>query len=88
MIHVHMFAFSQPPPPSSRPPVTGYKISHNTTGSVMVDKTSDTNFTFGSLEPGVYLFSVWAVNLLGDGKEKHTVFAVTGYFKYHVICSY
>ena len=26
----------QPPPPSTRPPVTGYKIFHNITGSVMV----------------------------------------------------
>ena len=65
----------QPPASSSRPPVTGYKITHNTTGSVLVNKTSDTLFPFVGVAPGVYLFSVQAVNALGDGKaESLTVF--------------
>ena len=62
-----IFPFSQPPPPSSRPPVIGYKISHNVTGSEAIDQTNDTTFTVDNERPGVYLFSVLAVNVLGEG---------------------
>ena len=62
--------FSQPPPSSSRPPVLGYKITHNTTGHSLVNQTSDTTFFLDELNPGVYLFSVWAFNVLGDGVEE------------------
>ena len=72
--------FSQPPPPSSRPPVTGYKILHNTTDSVVVNQTTDTNFTAENSEPGVYLFTVLAINILGDGVENPIVVTVTGYY--------
>ena len=61
---------SQPPPASSRPPVTGYKISHNITGSVMVIFTSETKFVIENVAPGVYFFTVIAVNVLGNGKEE------------------
>ena len=71
--------FSQPPPPSTRPPVTGYKILHSTTGSVMITQTTDTKFIFESLNPGVYFFSVLATNILGDGMETCTVLNATGY---------
>ena len=62
---------SQPPPPSSRPPVTGYQISHNITGSVMVIFTSETKLVIGDVPPGVYFFTVCAVNVLGDGKKQN-----------------
>ena len=61
--------FSQPPPSSSRPPVTGYKIIYNTTGSALITQTSETNFVINGVMPGVYFFTVLAVNVLGDGKE-------------------
>ena len=73
-------SFFQLPPPSSRPPVTGYKISHNTTGSVVVNQTTDTNFVIENFEPGVYLFVVLATNILGDGVENRIVVTVTGYY--------
>ena len=46
------------PPPSSIPPVAGYKISHNTTGSVLVNQTNYITFVVESGAPGVYLFTV------------------------------
>ena len=67
-----MSYFPQPPSPSSRPPVTGYKISHNITGSVTVNQTNDTNFTAVGVAPGVYFFAVLAVNTFGNGKENTT----------------
>ena len=63
------FSFSQPPPSSSRPPVTGYRISHNITGNNTVNQTSKTDFMFEGVVPGVYFFSVVAVNVLGEGSE-------------------
>ena len=60
---------SQPPPPSSRPPVTGYKIFHNVTGVMTVNSTNDTKFTIDHKGPGTYSLSVLAVNTLGDGEE-------------------
>ena len=63
---------SQPPHPSTRPPVTGYKIYHNTTGSAMLNFTCETQFIIEGVMPGVYFFTVLAVNVLGDGKEKST----------------
>ena len=71
--------FSQPPTPSSRPPVTGYRISHNTTGSVLVNQTTCTTFVIENAGPGVYVFTVLAVNILGDGEEESTVIIVTGW---------
>ena len=65
--------FSQPPPPSSRPPVLGYKISDNTTGHGLVNQTSDTVFFLCGLDPGVYFFFVWAFNVLGDGVKESVV---------------
>ena len=70
-----LHAFSQPPPPSSRPPVTGYKIFHNITGSAVVIQTSDRTFIIEGVLPGVYFFTVLAVNTLGNGKEE-TIFIV------------
>ena len=54
--------------------MTGYKISHNATGVVLVNSTNDTNFTIEHLSPGTYFFSVSAVNTLGEG-EKSTILA-------------
>ena len=60
--------------------MTGYKILHNTTGSVVVNQTTDTNFTVENFEPGVYLFTVLAINILGNGVENPIVVTVTGYY--------
>ena len=65
--------FSQPPPPSSRPPVTGYRISHNITGGVTVNQTTHTEFFYNNIYTGIYEFAVLAVNSLGDGKEESTI---------------
>ena len=70
--------FSQPPSPSSRSPVIGLKISHKITGSVMTSETTDSNFVIDSLFPRVYLFTVLAVNVLGDGKETSTILTTNG----------
>ena len=72
--------FSQPLPPSSRPPVTRYKISHNTTaGSTLINQTNYTTFVVDDVVPGVYLFTVVAVNALGDGEEESTSIIVSGH---------
>ena len=65
---LHKLILSQPPLPSSRSPLTGSKISHNTTGRVIEEQTNDTNFTIEGVTPGVYFFAVLAVNLLRKGK--------------------
>ena len=44
-------------------------MSYNITGSVMVNLTIDNNVTVEGVTPGVYLFSVLAYNILGDGSE-------------------
>ena len=75
--HFCQFSFSQPPPLSTRPPVTGCKILQNITGSVVVNETNDTNLAFERVVPGVYLFTVLAVNVLGDGDEPYDII-VTG----------
>ena len=70
---------SQPPPPSSRPPMTRYKLAYNFTGGVMEYQTTDTNFTVENLtEAGVYMFTVLAVNFLGDGAETSKLLTITG----------
>ena len=62
--------------------MTGYKVSHNATGSVLLSQTSYTTFVVESAVPGVYHFTVFAFNVLGNGKEAN----VTGYVltKFHV----
>ena len=54
-----------------------YIISHNNTGSEVVTTTNDTEYTIRFMAPGVYLFTVQAYNVLGDGKESSIV--VTGW---------
>ena len=71
---IYELVLSQPPPPSSRPPVIGYKVSHDTTGRVMEEHTNDTNFTVEGVTPGVYFFAVLAVNSLGKGEENNHSF--------------
>ena len=85
-VQMHSLAaiLSQPPPPSLRPPVTGYKILHNITGVIMANQTIDTNFRVDSLEAGIYLFTVLAVNILGDGAETSTLLAITGFITLYV----
>ena len=68
--------FSQPPPPSSRPPVIEYKILQNNTGNLAMTMTSDTQYIVEVVVPGVYLFTVLAYNILGDGKQSTII--VTG----------
>ena len=70
------FFVSQPPPPSSRPPLTEYKILHNTTGNNLTVMTEDTKYIIEYTTPGVYLFIVLAYNVLGDGNR--TSIVVTG----------
>ena len=50
-----------------------YKIFHNTTGSVLLNQTNYTTFVLEHVTPGAYLFTVLAVNILGDGVEESTV---------------
>ena len=59
--------FSQPPPPSSRPPVIEYKILHNSTGILTMTVTNDTDYIVEYTSPGVHQFTVTAYNILGDG---------------------
>ena len=66
----------QPPLTNPRPPVKEYKISHNTTGSVLVNQTNYTTFVLENVTPGAYLFTVLAVNILGDGQGESTVITV------------
>ena len=54
----------------------GYEISYNTTGSALVTKTNKTAFAFEGVAPGVYVFTVLAINIIGDG-EKESI-TVTG----------
>ena len=56
----------------------GYEISHNITGSVLVNQTTYTAFVFENVTPGAYLFTVLAVNILGDGVEESIVLIVSG----------
>ena len=67
---------SQDPPPSSRPPVTGYNVSHNITGSVVFIWTNETIFIIDDFAPGAYLIAVVAVNALGEGKQNNC--SITG----------
>ena len=66
-----MYVYVQPPPPTSRPPVEGYWIAHNTTGQVTMNQTRDSEFFVGNLPPGIYFFTLWAINLLGDGEASN-----------------
>ena len=75
-VYSYELVFTQPPPPSSRPPVAGYKVSQNITGNVAVTSTSDTEHIVVLNGPGVYLFKVQAFSVLGDGSERHVL--VTG----------
>ena len=79
---MHKYLFSQPPPPSSRPPVTGYKVSHNITGVFTEEHTSDTTLSFESLSYGYYFFFLWAVNTLGEGAKDAKI---AGWFCMHGI---
>ena len=74
----HEPAFSQPPPLSSRPPVTGYVVSHNTTGSVLTNLTHETKFTLEGVRVGVYSFTVQAFNILGVGATEAVSVTATG----------
>ena len=49
--------------------MTGYNISHNTTGISTDELTNDTIFNLEGLSPGYYLFVLGAVNALGDGEK-------------------
>ena len=57
----------------------GYKIFHNITSSVLVNQTNYTTLVFENVTPGTYLFTVLAVNILGEGPEESIVITVSGY---------
>ena len=60
--------FPQPPPLSSRPPVTGYFISYNTFSSLfLTNYTNKTEFTLKGAVKGVNTFTIEAINILGVG---------------------
>ena len=53
-----------------------YKISYNATGGVLETKTSETAFALDGVAPGVYIFTVLAINIIGDGEKDNIT--VTG----------
>ena len=73
---IYVLLLSQDPPPSSRPPVTGYNISHNITGSVKFSWTNETVFVLDDVAPGSYLIAIVAVNALGEGEQNNC--SITG----------
>ena len=68
---IYVLLLPQDPPPSSTPPVIGYNISHNITGSVKLIWTNGTVFIFDDVAPGEYHFAIVAVNALGEGKQNN-----------------
>ena len=72
-IYIYTYKHFQVPPLSTRPPVIMYQISHNITDGATAIQTNDTTFTFENLDPGTYLFSVRAVNVLGDGEKTDVI---------------
>ena len=70
--------FSQPPSPSSRPPVTGYIVLHNITGSIQANLTNETEFTLEGIAKGIYIVTVQAVNILGVGVAETVIICATG----------
>ena len=58
----------QPPPSSSRPPVIGYIVSHNASGTIEMNVTNNTNFVIRIIRPKIILFSVSTLNILGNGR--------------------
>ena len=62
---------SQNSTPSSRPPVTGYNISHNITGSVRFNWTNEAFFVLDDVAQGDYFFAIIAVNALGEGEQNN-----------------
>ena len=46
---------------------------------MLVNQTNYTIFVVESAAPGVYLFTVLAVNILGKGEEESTVITVSGW---------
>ena len=56
----------------------GYKIFHNITGSVLVNQTNYTTFVFENVTPGTYLFTVLAINIVGDGAYENVIIYLAG----------
>ena len=67
-LFIYIQTLFQPPPQSSRPEVIKYQILHNITGSLMVNTTNETTYVINGVKGGVYLFTIVAVNTLGNGK--------------------
>ena len=63
----------QPPPKSTRPPVIGYNISYNATGTLEANVTYNTKFVIRMIPPEVILFTVNALNILGNGRESSVI---------------
>ena len=68
---MYTYVYVQPPPPTSRPSIKGYWIAHNTTGQLTLNQTKENEFFVGKLPPAIYLFTLWATNLLGDGEASN-----------------
>ena len=59
----------QPPPQSSRPPVVGYNVLYNASGAVGMNVTNNAKFVIKIIPPEVVVFTVNAMNVLGNGKD-------------------
>ena len=68
---IYVLLLSQDPPPSSTPPLNGYNISHNITGSVKSIWTNETIFVLDDAAPGAHLFAIVAMNAVGEGKQNN-----------------
>ena len=58
--------------------MTGYVVSHNTSGSTLSNLTNETEFTLEGVKGGVYSFIVQAFNILGVGVPEVVSVTTTG----------
>ena len=63
----------QPPHQSTRPPVIGYSVLHNASGTLEMNVTNSTNFVIKIISPKVIIFKVSAMNILGNGRENSII---------------
>ena len=68
-----MTTLLQPPPQSSRPPVIGYSVLHNASGTLEINAKNSTNFFMTIIPPKVIIFRVSAINVLGNGSENSII---------------
>ena len=63
----------QPPPQSTRPPVIGYRVLHNASGTLEMNVTNNANFSIKIIPPKAIIFRVSAMNILGNGRENSII---------------